>query len=90
LTDWDSIEIAGWADGEPYQSGTLAEIMPLSQLLEAAAAARGPLGDGDVLFLGTLPVLGGGLRPSVRFEGEIRVPDLRHSLRFSYTIEVRA
>ena len=90
LADWDAIEIAGWADGELYQSGTLAEMMPLAQLMEAAEAARGPLGDGDVLFLGTLPVLGGGLRAAGRFEGELRIPGARHSLRFSYTIEVRA
>ncbi len=44
--------------GTPYQSGTLASIRPLADLLSAC-----PLDDGEAMLCGTLPVIGG-VRPA--------------------------
>ena len=60
ISDWDRCRLMSWLDDDsrPYQSGTLAELMTLSDLLAELRAGYGlELRDGDVLFLGTLPAL---------------------------------
>jgi uncharacterized protein DUF2848 len=91
LEDWDSLELRSWLDDETacYQEGTMAEILPLPILVERATQARGKLKDGDVMFLGTLPV-SGSLRPSTRFTGELGIPSLGRTLRTSYSVQVAA
>lgn len=90
LEDWDALELRSWVDDETacYQEGTMAELLPLPVIVERATQARGQLSDGDVMFLGTLPVIGAKLRPSKRFMGELRIPKLERTLKVSYGVQV--
>lgn len=86
--EWDEIELRSWTDGDarPYQSGTLGELLPLETLLARIRDEDISLRDGDVIFLGTIPVIDGQLRVSGRFRGELRVPPLGHVLAVEYRI----
>ena len=88
IRGWDDIEVASWLDEElePYQSGTLRELLPLAELVAAAEQENGPFWDGDTMFLGTVPVIGGALRPSQAFKAEIKVPGSDLTLGVSYTV----
>lgn len=88
IEDWDSIRMRSVLDGEQgdYQNGSLAEILPLADILGLATESVGPLGGGSVMFLGTLPVLGGELKPSERFLGELSYTDGDDPLRVSYRV----
>lgn len=92
LDDWDGLELRSWVDGEtdPYQEGTMAEILQLPVIMDRAAQARGELQNGDVMFLGTLPVIGAKLRASKSFTGELRIPTLGHTLKVSYGVRIAA
>jgi hypothetical protein len=92
IYDWDAIELTSWVDDEPapYQRGLLRALLPLDDLTERLAGRGTALEDGDVLFMGTVPVTGGGLRPSGRFRGTLSVPDLDRELTVDYrTIDDR-
>lgn len=75
IGNWDAIELTSWAGGEaePYQRGTLGELLPLSDVMALLSREGTALQDGDVLFLGTVPVRGG-LRPARKFRGLLRLP----------------
>ncbi len=62
----------------PYQSGTLAAIRPLAELLAAA-----PLEEGDVLLGGTLAAIGG-VRPASRFRARLEDPETGRSIALAY------
>ncbi|GAA5185270.1 hypothetical protein GCM10023322_28740 [Rugosimonospora acidiphila] len=87
VPDLDAIELASWADGEPYQRGTLAEILPFAEIEELLHREGILLTDGDVLFTGSLPVTGGPLRPAQTFRAALRDPatgaeaELRYQVR---------
>ncbi|MHB8499758.1 MAG: DUF2848 family protein [Candidatus Acidiferrales bacterium] len=83
--EWDRLEIASSQDGEPYQRGLLADLLPLQGLLETIPRER--LGARVVLFGGTLPMLGG-LRCGRRFEGSLRNPATGAFLSLAYDITV--
>jgi 2-keto-4-pentenoate hydratase/2-oxohepta-3-ene-1,7-dioic acid hydratase in catechol pathway len=88
VADWDAVTITSWADGEPtpYQQGTLRSLLTLPDL-EARLRPLGiTLADGDVLFMGTVPVTGGELRPANRFRAALRVPGLRTDLTIDYHV----
>lgn len=69
---WDSVALhSRLADGSVYQDGTLAELLHPDDLL--ARLADVDLADGDILFLGTVPAIGG-IRPSPSFAASLRVP----------------
>jgi len=55
----------------PYQDGTLGRIRPLDALLSGAAEAAGGLADGLVLLCGTVPTLGGDVRPARHFRASL-------------------
>ena len=65
----DEIELRSWIfeDGEwqPYQEGTLSEILPLQVLIDGAG-----LTDGTAMLCGTLPAIGG-VRPAAQFKMEL-------------------
>lgn len=88
ISDWDGIRIRSWLDGEPtpYQDGSLAELMPLPAVFDRATQAVGPLGEGVLLFLGTLPIADGRLRPSAYFAGELKIPNVDDPLSVFYRI----
>jgi 4-hydroxyphenylacetate 3-monooxygenase len=86
LESWDEAALTSRIDsGERYQEGSLAELLPLPELLgelDRREAVR--LDDGDVLFCGTVPAIGG-IRPSRRFEGKLHVPGVG-SLEVGYRV----
>lgn len=69
---WDAVRLrSALADGTAYQQGTLAELLRPGDLLRQLPDVD--LVDGDVLFLGTVPAIGG-LRPSPAFTAAIELP----------------
>ncbi len=78
----DSLELRAEIEEEgqwvTYQSGTLAAIRPLPDLV---AATR--LNEGDVLFCGTLGALGG-VRPAAHFRATLSDPETGAELSLSY------
>ncbi|MFN3171913.1 MAG: DUF2848 domain-containing protein [Hyphomicrobiales bacterium] len=63
-----------------YQSGTLASIRPLADLL-----AANPLGEGGAMLCGTLGAIGG-VRPSAKFSMELRDPQAGRAISAEYTV----
>lgn len=88
VVDLDAVEIESWADDdhEPYQRGTLAELLPLQDVERMLARQGVLLVDGDVLFLGSLPVVGGKLRPASRFRAELRDPASGYKVGIDYVV----
>jgi hypothetical protein len=87
IEDWDDIKITSTIDGSvSYQEGTLASLLPLQSLLEHLEKVEDvALADGDVLFLGTVPVKGD-IRPSSTFEASMRLPGVSEELSLSYRV----
>ncbi len=83
---WDKLVLRSWAwiEGarQPYQQGTLAEMLPAADLI----AGYGALVPGSAMFCGTLPAIGG-VRPASRFEMELEDPVLGRTLTHSYDID---
>lgn len=81
---WDAVSLhSELAGGTPYQEGTLAELLHPDELLRRLPEIE--LTDGDVLFLGTVPAIGG-LRPSPTFTAALELPG-GPSLKLSYRTE---
>jgi 4-hydroxyphenylacetate 3-monooxygenase len=86
VKDWDAVELRSDADGVPYQQGLLRSLLPLDTLLNHLEENEGiDLQDGDVLFLGTVPVQGN-IRPSHTFSASLRVPGADPEIAFSYRV----
>ncbi len=76
----------GWT-WTPYQEGALAAILPLGQLVAGAPDTRsGRLGEGSILFCGTLPAIGG-VRPTPWFRATLDDSDTGRRLQLSYVTE---
>ncbi len=71
---WDSIVLHCRIDGELYQEGSLAAILHPSALLEMLAHDGQALGEGSVMFCGTLPLLGGEFVYGTAYDLELRLP----------------
>jgi hypothetical protein len=68
---WDELELRSWIDGDVlYQEGALSGLMHPDELIPKAVP---PLGDGTLMFCGTLAAIGG-LRPAAEFRFELRDP----------------
>ena len=80
LPRWDDLRLRSrvgeGGELEDYQDGTLAQLIRPERLLDLVGPGAGP---GTVVFSGTLPVLGGNVRPAPRFEAELFDTD-GHSL----------
>ena len=89
VANWDAIELTSWVDDqkEPYQVGFLAQILSLASLLGDLQKTGVSLQAGDVLFLGTVPVSGGELRPADIFRAELRHPDEGWRVELQYAID---
>lgn len=89
LPRWDALRLRSWAgDGgrlTRYQDGTLGQLIRPERLLEIIGPDPGP---GTVVFSGTLPVLGGEVRPAQRFEAELAAPDGQPLARLGYDTAV--
>jgi hypothetical protein len=78
VSDWDRCQLTSWLDEDsaPYQRGTLADLMAFGDLVADLRAGYGlELREGDVLFLGTVPTLGG-IRPANKFRASLSIPSL--------------
>ncbi|WP_116049954.1 DUF2848 family protein [Amycolatopsis palatopharyngis] len=84
---WDEITASSWLDDEPYQDGSLAQLLPITRVL----AEWESLDSGDtsmVLFGGTMPLLDGGFRFGWEWRMRLRVPG-QPAVEFTYTTSVR-
>jgi len=81
----DDLVLRSWIeDGDdwlPYQEGTLASIRPLAELADGAGLA-----DGDALFCGTLPAIGG-VRASAGFRMALEDQVLGRRIETTYRSE---
>lgn len=85
---WDDIEVTCRLDGEVYQQGALAAMLPPATLLDGLAGAGQALGPDSVMYCGTLPLLTGEFSYGDTYRLELRLPDGR-SLSHSYDVKVR-
>lgn len=88
---WDEIQLhaeafidGGW---QPYQDGPLADMLTPSDIL-AEVDRRVQPQDGDVVFSGTLPVIGGEFRPSEQFRVTLTDPVSGREISCTYRIDV--
>ncbi|MEQ3624509.1 MAG: DUF2848 domain-containing protein [Celeribacter sp.] len=84
----EEIELESWIEEDgawvPYQSGTIAAIRPLADLIEGsrigALSAEGPV----AMLCGTFGAKGG-VRPAARFRMEMRDPKTGRTIRHEYS-----
>jgi hypothetical protein len=85
---WDRLELHSWVEEEgamvPYQQGSVAAMLDPRDTAAALARQAPPLGPGDVMLGGTLPVIGG-IRPRRVFAMELRDPVLGRAIAHRYT-----
>jgi hypothetical protein len=74
---------AGAGDFVIYQSGTLASIRPLQELMSGLPG--GALAPSTALFCGTVPAIGG-IRPADRFRMSLQDPVRNQTIAFDYAI----
>jgi hypothetical protein len=83
---FDAVRLESTMDGEPYQSGTFAQIMPLTELIDGlrkrTAAKR------FVLSCGTVPLIGG-FRYGKAFAARISGGPLAQPIELNYTVTVK-
>jgi hypothetical protein len=72
-------------DGEAYQRGAFAQIMPLATLLGGLRERKGNAN--FVLFCGTVPLLTHGFRFGKKFAARISGGPLAHPLTLEYSVE---
>lgn len=87
---WDSLKLRSWAvtggKRELYQEGSVAAMMTPADLIRRYTGG-GQLGEGTVMFSGTLGAIGG-VRPADRFEFELEDPIRCRTIRHAYDIQV--
>jgi hypothetical protein len=78
---WDELVLRSWIDGDVlYQEGPLSNLMDPEEL---KARATPQLGDGTLMFCGTLGAIGG-IRPAREFSYELADPVLDRTIRGRY------
>jgi hypothetical protein len=91
LPHWDQVQLRSWAHRggarEPYQDGTLAQILPPRDLLSLYAGFAAPIVAGGMLFSGTLPTIRE-VAPADAFEMELFDPVLNRRLSHDYRVNV--
>lgn len=87
---WDELRLRSAvledSAASPYQDGTVASMMTPDALL-AEIEGRAGRKDGDVVWSGTLPIIGGQFRAGWGFQVELIDPVLDRSLRCEYRVE---
>ena len=89
VRDLDAVEIESHVDEEadPYQRGKLADLLAIDAIEAALAELGVTIGDGDVMFCGSIPVRGS-LRPARRFAAELRDPTSDRRVFLDYVVRV--
>jgi 4-hydroxyphenylacetate 3-monooxygenase len=87
-TSWDDIVARSWVDGDLYQEGTLAQMLPTSEVL-ATWDQPGSGATTLVLFGGTMPLLDGTFRYGRDWRMRLEVPG-HTPLEFTYSVSVRS
>jgi hypothetical protein len=82
---FDAIRLESTMDGDPYQSGTFAQIASLDGLL-ALFRSRNAAAKNFVLFCGTVPLIGGAFRFGRHFSGRLSGGPLKAPLTIDYQI----
>jgi hypothetical protein len=89
LPHWDDIALRSWTHRggrrEPYQDGTVAAILPPSQLLAKYADFAEPIVTGGAMFSGTIATIHE-IAPADEFEMELYDPVLNRRLDHRYRI----
>jgi hypothetical protein len=89
LVDWDAIFVRSWVDGELYQEGTLASMLPITEVLakwdQIANSADGAM----VVFGGTRPLLDGTFRYGSDWRMVFEVPG-HVPIELTYTVTTRS
>ena len=84
VADPDALTLRSWIDEGAgwtlYQSGALAEIRPLAELIAGAG-----LGEDEAMLCGTLPAIGG-VRPAARFRMALGDPATGREISAEYTV----
>ncbi|MEV6094944.1 DUF2848 family protein [Nocardia sp. NPDC051981] len=85
---WDEITVSSWVNGDIYQRGSLASMLPLSELL-----SKWGKHDRDesalVLFGGTMPLVEGTFRYGHHWQMSLEVPG-HAPIEFTYNVTVRS
>lgn len=85
---WDDVELTSRCNGVVLQRGTLAGLLPLDALLEAAASFA-PFEDGTLTFSGTVPTSATPPRKDgVTIELTLHDPASDRTMRHGYTVHV--
>ncbi|MFJ9371274.1 DUF2848 family protein [Nocardia sp. NPDC101769] len=88
VVQWDEITVSSWANGDLYQRGTLASMLPVGELLSTWGKQ-----DGDesalILFGGTMPLVDGTFRYDQRWRMRLEVPG-HAPIEFRYNVTVRS
>lgn len=89
IADLDAIELASWVDDERslYQRGFVGDILPIDAIESVLSRLGLTPGEGDILFCGSIPVLGP-LRPARRFAAELRDPGSGRVLSLGYSLRI--
>ncbi len=89
LGDPDSLVLRSWVDGVAYQQGTMVQIAPVEELISFLRSQDVEPADGDFVFLGTIPVIGGDMRFGERFRGTLEDPSGGEVLAVDYQVAHR-
>ena len=81
--EFDALTIESWMDGEAYQSGTVAQLIPLAKTLEGFRARTSA--NAFALFCGTVPLITHGFRFGSKFSAKISGGPLSAPLTLDYT-----
>jgi len=83
---FDALKLESWIDGEAYQSGTVAQLVPLATLLAGFRSRKRETS--FVLYCGTVPLLTHGFRFGSKFSARISGGPLAAPLTLDYTTTV--
>lgn len=84
--EYDAVRLESSMDGEAYQSGTFAQIMPLGELVDGLRKRTGA--KRFVLSCGTVPLIGG-FRYGSDFAARISGGPLAQALQLTYHVTVK-
>ena len=81
--EFDALTLESWIDGEAYQRGTVAQIIPLKTLLDGFRSRKNVTS--FALFCGTVPLLTHGFRFGTKFSAKIGGGPLAAPITLDYT-----